>query len=84
MRENQGGFDTITGVLSKPETPLRSPMVYSSRQGAERDCWESWRRECLCSEKEFRALFVQISQMKAEIYGRVKSRETVKAQRNVR
>ncbi|PKU48495.1 hypothetical protein llap_1236 [Limosa lapponica baueri] len=27
VQEDQGGFDTITGVLSKPKTPLRSPRV---------------------------------------------------------
>lgn len=67
--------------------PLRSlkclaghpPVVQSSRRGAEKDCWESWGREHWCSEKKFRALLVQMSQTKAELYSRVKPRERVKA-----
>lgn len=74
VQENQVGFDTIKEALSKPAMPLRSPLVQGS--------WESWRRERLCSEKKFRALLVQMSQTKAEMYSRVKPR--VKAQRNVR
>lgn len=86
VQENQGGFDTVTEALAKPETPLRSPLVQSSRRGAGRDCWESWRRgrECLCSEKKFRVLLVQMSQTKAEMYTSVKPRERAKAQKNVR
>lgn len=38
----------------------------------------------MCSEKEFRALLFQLTQNKAEMYGRVKPRERVKAQKNVR
>lgn len=75
VQENQGGFDTITEGLSKPEGPLRSPMDQSSEPGAEGDCWEGWRREGLCSEKKFRALLIQMSQSKAEMCHRVKPRE---------
>lgn len=67
VQGNQGGFDTITEALSKPEGPLRSPVDQSSRQGAERDCEERWRREGLCSEKKFRALLIHRSQRKAEM-----------------
>jgi len=84
VQENRDGFDTVTEVLSKPVMPLRSAVVQSSRRGVERDSWESWRKECLCSEKKFRALLIQMSQTKAKMYSRVKPRERVKAQKNDR
>lgn len=44
----------------------------------------SWRRQCLRSEKEFRAFLFQLIQKKAGMYSRVKPRERVKAHKNVR
>lgn len=40
--------------------------------------------ERLCLEKKFRVLLIEMSKTKAEMYSKVKHRERVKAQKNIR
>lgn len=55
-----------------------------SRMRYREELLESWGRQCLYSEKEFRAWLFQLIQKKTEMYSRGKPRKRVKAQKNVR
>lgn len=62
----------LTGVLSNPEMPLRSPKVHSSRRSAEKGLLGVLERGVFAFKEEIQSVDVHISQTKAEMYTRVK------------